>query len=73
MTCAAVNVEGASKDPDKDPYVYNEVVTYSCNPRYDHTSGDLVNTCTAIDTWSGTRPICTGIVIDYHCKFKYGP
>ena len=60
VTCSAINVDGASKSPDKPSYNYNEAVTYSCNDGYDHTSGDLVNTCTAIDTWSGAEPVCTG-------------
>ena len=59
VTCEAVIVNDASKDPDKQVYSYNETVTYSCVSGYEHTGGSLVRTCTAIDTLSGTVPVCT--------------
>ena len=75
MTCSAINVDGASKSPDKPSYNYNEAVTYSCNLGYDHTSGDLVNTCSAIDTWSGAEPVCTGnaFTSGKHVREMYTP
>ena len=59
VTCEAVNVIDASKDPDKQVYSYNETVTYSCVFGYEHTNGSLTRICTAIDTWSGNEPECT--------------
>ena len=59
VTCEAVNVTDASKDPDKQVYSYNETVTYSCVSGNEHTGGNLTSQCTAIDTWSGAEPECT--------------
>ena len=59
VTCDAVNVTDASKNPDLRVYSYNDAVTYSCKTGYEHTAGDLTRTCTAIDTLSGTDPVCT--------------
>ena len=59
MTCDAVNVTDASKDPSLPVYSYNDAVTYSCKTGYEHTAGDLTRTCTAINKWAGAVPVCT--------------
>ena len=59
MTCDAVNVTHASKDPDLPTYSYHANVTYSCLSGHEHTNGSLNRTCTAINKWSGTVPVCT--------------
>ena len=59
MTCKAVNGADATIEADKTLYDYNEDVTYKCNTGFEHTAGNLTRTCTAIDKWSGTGPVCT--------------
>ena len=60
-TCTALTVAFASKFPDQATYNYNTNVVYSCDVGYEQTSGDLTRTCTAIDTWSGTLPVCSSM------------
>ena len=62
VTCAAPsNVSHANTIPDQAMYDYLANITYTCNTGYEHSSGDLNRTCTAIDTWSGTAPACTSM------------
>ena len=56
VTCEAVYVSNAAKAPDQTSYSYSEEVAYSCVSGYEHTTGNLTRTCTAIDKWSGTGP-----------------
>ena len=58
VTCEAINVTKASKQPDKTSYSYDEEITYSCETGYEHTAGDLTRTCAAINKWSGALPVC---------------
>ncbi len=37
---------------------YGSNVIYQCDMGYNHTSGDLVRTCSADGTWDGTQPDC---------------
>ena len=60
VTCNAVNVTHASKDPNQ-VYGYYDNVTYTCDSGYEHTAGNLTRSCMAINTWSGTTPECTSM------------
>ena len=57
-TCAKVNADHASADPDQTDYDYNTDVTYSCDLAYNHTAGNLTRTCNASAEWTGTLPTC---------------
>ena len=57
ITCVPPAVANATIT-SSSPYYQNDSVTYSCNSGYKHTGGDLSRTCTAINTLSGTEPVC---------------
>ena len=62
ITCGSPGeVSDASMTPNKALYDHNEAVTYTCEIGFEKTSGDLTRMCTAIDTWSGSQPVCTGM------------
>ncbi len=49
------------------PFNFGTTATYQCNDGYSLASGDRVRTCTGDGTstvgqWSGTAPVCSGIV-----------
>lgn len=60
--CNSETVSNAAMSPNSATFDYNTAVTYSCNVGYNYTSGDLVRTCQADSTWSGTAPTCTSKV-----------
>jgi len=37
---------------------YDDTITYTCLSGYENTSGNLVRTCQADKTWSGSPPVC---------------
>ena len=37
---------------------FNSVATYSCNDGYNLVDGDMMRTCLASGTWSGSQPSC---------------
>ena len=56
--CASVTVPNASVLPDQAKYDNGTSATYTCNTGYEHASGDLVRTCQANESWSGTKLEC---------------
>ena len=49
--------------PVENSYNYGDTITYTCAEGYqNNTGGPLVRNCTDTDTWSGTPPICGGMV-----------
>ena len=58
-TCAApASVPFSSRLPNQATYEYSTSISYTCDTGYSHTSGDLLRTCQANTTWSGTEPVC---------------
>lgn len=49
-TNATVSVTGIS---------FNHTATYECNEGFNHTGGDLLVTCQAGGTWSGSPAVCS--------------
>ena len=43
----------------KSPYVYQDVLTYTCNIGYGRTSGDETRTYDHNGEWTNTAPNCT--------------
>ena len=69
MTCAApATVLNSQISEDEPLYNYSAEITYICDIGYEHTSGDLIRTCTASSAWSGSAPVCSSMcfVLDYH-------
>ena len=38
---------------------FGDVVTFTCDTGYNHSTGDLVRTCQNTGQWTGTAPTCT--------------
>ena len=58
INCTLQTVSNASPNP-ATPIEYNTSVTYTCQPGYDHTDGDLTRTCQANGSLTGSLPECT--------------
>ena len=43
------------------PHVFEDAVSFTCNTGFELTSGDLVRTCQANGTWTGSAANCTPI------------
>ena len=39
---------------------YQSIAVYTCNIGYMRTQGDMLRTCSAAGTWSGSEPVCSG-------------
>jgi len=60
ITCTPMPaVVNATKDSNLTIYVYNDVITYTCIVGHQLTSGNISRTCTGLETWSGTTPVCS--------------
>ena len=59
VTCAEEVVSYSSKLPDQSTYDFNTTVVYTCEPGYEHSSGNLSITCMDSGSWSGPAPVCT--------------
>ena len=46
---------------------FNSTATYSCNDGYNLVDGDMMRTCLASGSWSGTPPTCRGHTIGNSC------
>ena len=66
ITCAEENIPNSSKLPDLTTYAYNATVDFTCVTGHEHTSGDLERTCTGIDTWSGSAPVCSSMYLYFN-------
>ena len=72
ITCSESAIAGNgmivySSGSTTPPFNYGTTATYQCNDGYSLASGDSVRTCTGdgtstVDQWSGTAPVCSGIV-----------
>ena len=64
MSCgdadAVTNGTLVSYNPDK---TYTAVVTFECDPGFEHIGGDLVRTCNTSALWSGTVAVCSSELI----------
>ncbi|XP_052076547.1 sushi, von Willebrand factor type A, EGF and pentraxin domain-containing protein 1-like isoform X2 [Mytilus californianus] len=47
-------------------YSFSETITYSCIKGYKIQSGDLIRSCQADGTWSGSSPVCK-MSLEYFC------
>ena len=66
VTCAApANVPDSSLTPNEASYYYADIITYTYDTGYDHSSGDLSRTCSSGSAWSGSPPVCTSMSL-YH-------
>lgn len=48
---------------DGDTFLYEDIVTFTCNHGYYMSSGDRQRACQDTGLWSGEQPSCT-------CKYK---
>lgn len=66
-TCPALlpevdNLKYTCTDSNK----FRSICTYSCDNGYDITPGmSRVRVCTAFGTWRGSKPRCTGKIVNY--------
>ena len=65
VTCAAVDVDHATRVPNKAIYDYKEKVDYVCEDGYSHDKGTLSRTCTDLG-WFGAEPTCKGTRLYHH-------
>ena len=47
--------------------LFGDVATYVCDSYYTLSSGNLMRTCQSNGNWSGTAPICQGIILQMIC------
>ena len=67
ITCTLPTVSNASPNP-ASPIEYNTSVTYTCQPGYEHTDGDLTRTCQANGSLTGSLPECTSKLQKWFCR-----
>ena len=63
VQCASIDVPHSTKTPTDDPLDYNVTITYTCDPGFQNSTGDLVRICNASSQWTGITPTCEGINI----------
>ena len=48
---------------------FGSTATYTCDPGFEVSSGDLERTCSSDGTWSGTEPLCEGECAELYSGF----
>ena len=72
ITCTVASlrvVAYTNKSPILSSYQYDAEVIYTCVTGYEpHTAGSYTIRCTAIDTWTGTYPVCSSMSLFFVSK-----
>ena len=53
-------------NPDIQLYNYSDIVNFTCDLGYYHSSGDLIRSCNEHAQWTGVTPVCSS-------KYMYVP
>ena len=53
-------------NPDIQLYNYSDIVNFTCDLGYSHSSGDLIRSCNEHTQWTGVIPVCSS-------KYMYVP
>ena len=46
-------------NPDIQLYNYSDIVNFTCDLGYFHSSGDLIRSCNEHAQWTGVTPVCS--------------